>query len=307
MINPYADGLKELKKGSLYEILANIISFIGAIILLLLLFTYYGFIISSPTTTTSISNLQLNSSLIGILAAAVIIVIIGAILSIVGIIKLRSGFNLLKNTGLDVSIGSTGATLILISLGILIVGVATVIIAVGIFIIVIAAILELIGGIMLGLGFYNLGKGLNNSTIKTAGILIIISGIINILISVGGILEFIAFILIYTSINGILSKGIPYVQTFSQMLGVIKGNGYAYLNVYSQVEGTIISARIEGTSISSTSITPNKLSVGNNSITVNFGSVQGLIPYSNYIVSLIVQDNSGRTILIPVNVQYQPY
>ncbi|MFP3218734.1 MAG: DUF973 family protein, partial [Acidianus sp.] len=101
MINPYADGLKELKKGSLYEILANIISFIGAIILLLLLFTYYGFIISSPTTTTSISN-QLNSSLLGILAAAVIIVIIGAILSIVGIIKLRSGFNLLKNTGLDV-------------------------------------------------------------------------------------------------------------------------------------------------------------------------------------------------------------
>ncbi|MUM63758.1 DUF973 family protein [Acidianus infernus] len=301
MINPYADGLKEIKEGSLYEILANIISFIGAIILLLFLFAY---IISSPTTT--ISNLQLSSSLIGILAA-VIVVIIGAILSIIGIIKLRSGFNLLKNTGLDVSIGSTGATLILISLGILIVGVVTVILVVGIFFMVIAAILELIGGIMLGLGFYNLGKGLNNSTIETAGILIIIGGIIDLLISIGGLLDFIAFILIYTSINNILSKGIPFVQTFSQMLGVIKGNGYAYLNVYSNVEGTIISARIEGTAITSTFITPNKLSIGNNSITVNFGNVQGLIPYSNYIVSLIVQDNSGRTILIPVNAQYQPY
>ncbi|WP_373469193.1 DUF973 family protein [Acidianus infernus] len=303
MINPYADGLKEIKEGSLYEILANIISFIGAIILLLFVFAY---IISSPTTTTS--NLQLSSSLIGIYAA-VIVVIIGAILNIIGIIKLRSGFNLLKNTGLDVSIGSTGATLILIysililiSLGILIVGAVTVI-----FFMVIAAILELIGGIMLGLGFYNLGKGLNNSTIETAGILIIIGGIIDLLISIGGLLDFIAFILIYTSINNILSKGIPFVQTFSQMLGVIKGNGYAYLNVYSNVEGTIISARIEGTAITSTFITPNKLSIGNNSITVNFGNVQGLIPYSNYIVSLIVQDNSGRTILIPVNSQYQPY
>ncbi|MCY0883275.1 MAG: DUF973 family protein [Acidianus infernus] len=301
MINPYADGLKDIKEGSLYEILANIISFIGAIILLLFVFAY---IISSPTTTTS--DLQFSSSLIGIYAA-VIVLIIGVILNIIGIIELRSGFNLLKNTGLDVSIGSTGATLILISLGIFVVGIVTLILVVGIFFMVIATILELIGGIMLGLGFYNLGKGLNNSTIETAGILIIIGGIIDLLIRIGGLLDFIAFILIYTSINNILSKGIPFVQTFSQMLGVIKGNGYAYLNVYSNVEGTIISARIEGTAITSTFITPNKLSIGNNSITVNFGNVQGLIPYSNYIVSLIVQDNSGRTILIPVNAQYQPY
>lgn len=299
----YKEGLEELKKGSLYEILAGIILFIGAILLILLLLASSETLSSLSTTTTN--DLQ-SSTIIGILAVAIIVVLLGAIFGIIGIIKIRSGFNLIKNAGFDVSIGSTGATLILISLPLVVLGVVTLFILIGIFILIVAAILSLVGGIMLGLGFYNLGKGLNNSTIQTAGILIVIGGVVNILVNIGWILEFIAFILIYTSIKDILARGIPYTQTPSQTLGVIRGNGYAHLNVYSQVGGVILSAKIEGTQISSISITPNVLSVGNNSVTVYFGNVQGLIPYSTYVVSLIVQDNLGRTVLIPVIVQYQP-
>ncbi len=292
------NGLKELREGSLYEIISSIVGVAGAILLIMYIFSYAFTLNTRPCAT--------QSSIIGILAILGIVILVSAIIGIIGIVKLRSGFNLLSNAGFDVSIGSTGALLVLISLGVIILGAVTITVVVGIFILEIAGILALVGDIMLGLGFYNLGKGVGNSTIQSAGILIIVGGIISLLINIGGILNFIAFILIYTAIGGILSKGIPYVQQYSQLLGVIKGNGYAYLTVYSQIEGNIISARIEGTSITSTTITPNKLSVGSNSITVYFGNLQ-LIPSSTYIITLTVQDSMGRTILIPVNVQYQPF
>ncbi|BDC17194.1 DUF973 family protein [Acidianus sp. HS-5] len=292
----YTDGLKELREGSLYEIISSIIVFVGAIILIVFIMSLGVFL--HPRL--------MRDSILGALAIAIIIAIIGVILGIIGIVKLRSGFNLLKNSGLDVSIGSTGATLILISLGLLILGFITILVYVGIFITIIAGILSLIGYIMLGLGFYNLGKGFNDSTVEASGILLIVGGIINIIISIGGILDFIAFILIYTSLGGIISRGVPYIQT-QGLLGVIKSNGYAYLNIYSQIEGNIIDAKIEGTAITSTSIMPNKVIAGNNSITVYFGNVQVLIPNNIYTVTLTVQDSLGRTILIPVNVQYQPF
>ena len=87
--------------------------------------------------------------------------------------------------------------------------------------------------------------------------------------------------------------------------GTISNNGYAYITLYSSTSASIISAKIEGTNIMSSTIYPNVLQTGNNQVTIFFGNVQSLAPNTNYVITPTI-NVGGNTINISTTAVYQP-
>ena len=86
-------------------------------------------------------------------------------------------------------------------------------------------------------------------------------------------------------------------------LGVIKDNGEISLTLYSQVQGTIILAKIEGTSYFSVLSIP--LQVGYNNVIINMGMKLNLVKSAIYKITLVISTPSA-TIPITVDVIYNP-
>jgi len=93
-------------------------------------------------------------------------------------------------------------------------------------------------------------------------------------------------------------------QPISQIgLGLIKENGEISLALYSQVQGTIILTKIEGTSYFSTLSIP--LQVGYNNVIINMGMKLNLVKSAIYKITLVISTPSA-TILVTVDAIYNP-
>jgi len=181
MSSPEVKALQDLRSGSLYAIIADILLSIAIIFTFASLFT----ILSSVSSLTS--PYSLSSASIGSLAGVIILEIIALIFTILSVLKLRSGFRGLEATGKDVG-GVTGTTLWIIG----------VILAIIPLIDIIGAILIIIGVILIGLAIRRVGQIYNVGNIRNGGILIAIGSIIP-------FVAFIGFILTYMGLGKLLN------------------------------------------------------------------------------------------------------
>ena len=302
------DGINKLRKGTLLLILVPLLEFIGLI---------QVFSLVTLALTGAVSAIA------GALATLIAILIIGAILGIIGLLNIRGGFRILNNFGRDVGIGYTGTTLYFVSLILILIGAILTIVLVGVFIIALGEFLVIIADILIGVGYYKVGEIYNESTTKIGGILAAIPI---------GIVSFIGLILVYIGLgkikpgamilppvqpgyppSSINPMGAPMPQTqpnYPQQIyqvgqGIIRGNGYAQISLYSSSQATILSARIEGTTLSSVNVNPVVLQPGQNEVTIQFSYVGSLTPGVNYPITLEVSIG-GNMSEIKATAIYQP-
>ncbi len=178
MSSPEVKALQDLRSGSLYAIIADILLGIAII----LSFALLPIILSSLTSPYSLS-----SAYIGSLAGVTILEIIALVFTILSVLRLRSGFRGLEATGKDVG-GVTGTTLWIIG----------VILAIIPLIDIIGAILIIIGLILIGLAVRRVGQIYNVGNIRNGGILIAIGSVIP-------FVAFIGFILTYMGLGKLLN------------------------------------------------------------------------------------------------------
>lgn len=181
MSSPEVKALQDLRSGSLYAIIADILLSIAIVFTFASLFT----ILSSVSSLTS--PYSLSSASIGSLVGVIILEIIALVFTILSVLKLRSGFRGLEATGKDVG-GVTGTTLWIIG----------VILAIIPLIDIIGAILIIIGVILIGLAIRRVGQIYNVGNIRNGGILIAIGSIIP-------FVAFIGFILTYMGLGKLLN------------------------------------------------------------------------------------------------------
>jgi uncharacterized membrane protein len=177
-------ALQDLRKGSLYAIIASILSAIAAVIVFASLAVILASLpfASSSSTSPSAAQGSLFAS-IGPLAGVAILGIIAFIFTILSVLKLRSGFHRLEDIGKDVG-GVTGTTLWIVGMILTIIG--------------IGAILVIVGLILIGLAIRRVGQIYNVSNIRNGGILIAIGSIIP-------FVAFIGFILTYVGLGKLLN------------------------------------------------------------------------------------------------------
>lgn len=320
-------GLENLRKGSLFYIIAAILEVIG----FALIVTLSGIV------------------------AGILIIIVAGILIILWFLSTRKGFKTLSNLGKDVRSGVTATTLILIGILIEIVGllvflgsitaslatintlttntsiinggiVGLVSSSIGAIVILIAgAIIFFIGSIMVGLAYRATGDIYNNSNLRTGGLLIVIGNILSIipfLDIMGAILVFIGYISVYSGLGSVitmLSKTSPqpYMQQFTSSTqippqpsaplsqigtGKLSSNGIAEVTIYSQVAVQILSAAILGTNNITSDIFPAQLNIGYNNVRINFKVSLSLVAGNLYIIQLLL--SNGQTFNTVVT--YQP-
>ena len=320
-------GLENLRKGSLFYIIAAILEVIG----FALIVTLSGIV------------------------AGILIIIVAGILIILWFLSTRKGFKTLSNLGKDVRSGVTATTLILIGILIEIVGllvflgsitaslatintlttntsiinggiVGLVSSSIGAIVILIAgAIIFFIGSIMVGLAYRATGDIYNNSNLRTGGLLIVIGNILSIipfLDIMGAILVFIGYISVYSGLGSVitmLSKTSPqsYMQQFTSSTqippqpsaplsqigtGKLSSNGIAEVTIYSQVAVQILSAAILGTNNITSDIFPAQLNIGYNNVRINFKASLSLVAGNLYIIQLLL--SNGQTFNTVVT--YQP-
>jgi uncharacterized membrane protein len=196
MSSPEVEVLQDLRKGSMYAIIATILSSIEAVLFVaLIIASAFGlslglfgspspYFSSEPTGSESLDSL---SALIGSLTGVMILGIIALVFTILSILRLRSGFRGLEDIGKDVG-GVTGTTLWIIGI----------ILAIIPLIDIIGLILAIIGLILIGLAMRRVGKIYNESNIRNGGILIAIGAIIP-------FAAFIGFILTYMGLGKLLN------------------------------------------------------------------------------------------------------
>ena len=130
----------------------------------------------------------------------VVVGIIGFIVGAVGLINIREGFGILDDLGRDVGIGYIGTTLYLASLIIFTIAIRAIAekvsILFSIFVVIPAGVLVIIANILVGVGFYKVGKEYNESLTKMGGILATMP-----------IIAFIGYILVYVGLGKIKSVG----------------------------------------------------------------------------------------------------
>jgi uncharacterized membrane protein len=183
MSSPEVNALQELRKGSFYAIIANVLISIAVILVIGSLFaTLFSFSSLASPYSSSPSPFSLFAS-IGSLVGVIILEILALVFTVLSILRLRSGFRGLEAVGKDVG-GVTGTTLWII-------GVVLTIIGVG-------AILTLVGLILIGLAVRRVGQIYNISDIRNGGILIAIGSVIP-------FVAFIGFILTYVGLGKLLN------------------------------------------------------------------------------------------------------
>jgi len=275
-----SEGIDKLRTGSLILVLASI--------LIIIAFFALVFSLLSAMSSPSIS------SIMSALVAYIIVEIIGDIGGIIGMLYLRKGFEILKSLGKDVGIGYTGATLAFIAIALSILGLALTFVGGGA-LVVASNIIEFVANVLIGIGFYKVGEIYNEGTTKIGGILIII-------------IPFIGYIIAYTGLGNVTvppptPPSQPAIYQVGQ--GTIRGDGSAKITLYSNTQATLLSARIEGTTITSVNINPVVIQQGQNEITIQFSDVSSLTPNLNYLITLVANIGGNVTEVKAVAV-YQP-
>jgi len=314
-----SEGINKLRKGALILIFTAIFIFIGLIVFLILVISFLPtFLTTTSFPTTLVTFVSL---LFGIFVAFVILTTIGVTAGIIGLLNIRNGFGILRNLGRDVRTGYIGTTLYLLSLAMIVLGALLgIAFPIGSAVIVLGNIIEIIGNVLIGVGFYKVGGIYNEGTTKIGGILVaipIIWGMILVAIPVL-IVSFIGYILVYIGLGKIKPRAMVVLpaqpnyppQIYQVGQGIIRGNGYAQVSLYSSSQATILSARIEGTALTSVNVNPVVvnpvvLQPGYNEVTIQFNSVSSLTPGLNYLITLVV-NIGGNVSEVKASAVYQP-
>lgn len=146
-----------------------------------------------------------------------------------------------------------------------------------------------------------LQPGTNSFSIKFNNIPQLVPGntyLITLVINVGGnIMELKA--------TAVYQPGLTAMQIYQVEQGIIRGDGTATIILYSAVEASTISAKIEGTMIKSYEINPATLIRGQNVVTIKFDSISSLVPNSVYLITLLISEN-GKMSEVKATAVYRP-
>jgi len=283
-------GYSNLRIGFVLTSLSEIILFAVLIIILNEVFQLISKVPPSNISSLPTSELQ---SLLSSISSTIGIEVLGIVLGIIASIFLYIGLSRGKGS---YNIGNATVGAILVLIGFILYALLS----------IVGVIIGIIGFILIKGALDSIGNKYNENLVNTGAILSIIP-----IISIIGTL--IVAVGLTKVINKAKSGQIALTQPLSPTsisqpiqqigLGVIKDNGEISLTLYSQVEATIISAKIEGTPYSSILSIP--LLVGNNNVIINLGIPVNLVKSTTYRVTLVVSTPSG-TMPITVDALYNP-
>lgn len=293
MSNKEIGGYSNLRIGFILTSLAEITLFVWFVIVLNAVFQFVSKIYSSNLSTSNLTIVSsLSSSEIESLATSIgstiWIEILGVILGIIATIFLYLGFR--KEKGI-ISVGKASAGAILVLISFLLFPIIS----------LLAIIIGIIGFILMKGALDSIGNKYNEGLVNNGAIL----SIIPIISIIGAILVAIGL----TKVIGRAKEGQVSLQpTVSQPiqqigLGVIKDNGEIFLTLNSQVQGTIVSAKIEGTQYATVLSIP--LNVGYNNVAINMGMPITLVRFSIYRITLVISTTTG-VISVSVDAIYNP-
>ena len=290
--NKEVSAYSSLRIGFILMSLSEIILFVWLIIILNLAFQVVSSKSLNFTAIPTITASELNT-LKSFIVSAIWIEVLGAILGILASIFLYIGFYRGKGY-FNVGNAVIGAILVLIGF------------IFYVFIPVIGVIIGIIGFIFMKSSLDSIGNKYNEKLVNSGAILSIIP-----IISIIGTL--IAALGLTKVINKAKSNQMLITRQLSPVnvsqliqqvgLGVIKENGEIFLTLYSQIQGIIVSVKIEGSPYSSTLSIP--LQIGNNNIVINLGTTLNLVKSSIYKITLSVSTSSS-IILITTDAIYNP-
>ncbi len=309
--NPDLYGVGRIRSGIKLYLISQILSLVFSIIFFLVIF---GSILAGLSRAPVAGLAGIEADII----AALVLTIVVAVLEFLSLLRVRDGFSTLDSIGRDVGSGKTGTTLIFVSIILLVLGALLTLVIIGLFLVYIAEILFAVGTILLGFGFRQLGKIYNDSGTGTGGTLFFVGAILMFIPFVdiiGSILIIVGIILVYLGTGRImnsLSGGMvppasgfygavypqqapAYPQPMTQQ-NVIRGNGMAYVTIYSQFQANIVNSQIVGTSYSTSNISPNMLVQGVNNITINFNTQVSLNPGSTYVIRLLLSNGTSQDV-----------
>ena len=303
-------GLRKLRLGSLFAAIAMILSFAGAMLGYMTIMTLLTLLISvGPVTGFTV-----------LLITIAVIAFVGIGLGLFSIFQMLSGFNTLSSVFEEAKTGRWGAIFLLVGFVLfllypigLVLLFAKILAGLGIAIggLVVGIILIIIGSILVGIGYHRTGVKYNENTVNVGGIVMTL-------------VPFVGFIMTYVGLGYLLRKPpfsqmayqpmfqppmqpvIPQQQPMApqqqQLLpiyqfgsnGVMAPNGIASFQVKADYPAQLISATIEGTNYTSTSITPNFIQPNQPiTVTVNFGNVQ-LAPGKQYRIFITAVVNNSQ-------------
>jgi len=293
-----SEGIDKLRTGSLILVFASIfiiVAFYGLLSLLL----------SLPISPTAILSIFGIINLYSIIAG-----VIGFGLIILGLYYIEGGFKALNELNIGNETGYSGARSAFYAIGASIIGFVWLgfpilgIIVFSVFELV-SIIIGFISSILIGIGFYKLGGIYDESLVKIGGILVIFIPLIGYILTYYGLGK-ISYITGHSSLRNIITRTItlpsqPQIYQVGQ--GIIRDNGAARITLYSPTQATILSAKIDGTKLTSVNISPNVLQPGHTDVTIQFNDISSLIPYTIYDITLTV-NMGGKTTEIKANASY---
>ncbi len=205
------EGLLRLRKGSLYIIIGFIVLLVGSAITAIAALS----LVTSGHFTGHMHGGGLGklASLITIMAPAGLVIIVGSILELVAWLKWREAGKTLSEYDPRLGIGSTGALLVLIGFIIAVIGgllmlasmVSPTLLFISITVTVIGGLAVLVGGVLFSIMLVRLGD--QSSTLKIAGVLMLISSIAYLLnAGLGSLLFIVSAILVYIGAGDALQR-----------------------------------------------------------------------------------------------------
>ena len=281
-----------LRIGYILMSLSEIILFVWLIIISNLVFQSISLQSLNSTSIYNIPTSELNS-LESSIISTIWIEILGAILGIIASIILYIGFYRGKD---HFNIGNATIGAILALIGFILYALIP----------VLGVIIGIIGFIFMKSALDSIGNKYNENLVNIGAILSIIPviSILGTLITALGLTKVVNRVKISQMLIAQQVSPINVSQLIQQVgLGVIKDNGEIFLTLYSQIQGAIVSVKIEGTPYFSTLSIP--LQIGNNNIVINLGTTLNLVKSYIYKIILSVSTSSG-IISITTDTIYNP-
>ena len=229
MYSPEIEGLKKLRT-------ANIIMIVAAVMAL--------WLIPLPFI-----DLAFGLANVGTIAA---MVVFGSTVGQVAMLMMMRGFGDLKSLYPKMEIGVTGS--IILYEGLILFVVFFTIINIY-FLVFIAYIVSFIGSVLLGVGFYRIGKTYGSSLVKVGGILLMFFPVIGVILNVIGLNGIIRRVGTDTQVGTYRNR--MSVTIYQEGNATLSSDGTLSFSLFSSHPLQLVSAFIEGTNYVTTNLTPN--------------------------------------------------
>jgi len=309
------EAIKKLRKGSIYLAIGTFLLGILGVITSLLIITAIN--VFQPYNGHSSTN---EYKIIEDYTILLFVELLGLITGVIGLRNIRSGFKILLDMGKDVRNGYSGAKIYLVSMFLSVIGFILLPIGLGLILFLIGTLFTLIGNILVGTGFYKVGRLYNDNIIKISGFISAVP------ISV---ISFIGYIMIYIGLGKMKMLSPPKdtsphnnqtqndtSQSFNQLSnqttnppvyqigqGILKNDGSVHISLYSSTEAIITSAKIDNMLLETDVIEPRILQPGQNEIMLKFVSPTSLTYDKIHKIILEINVN-GEIIQIDAFINY---